>query len=124
MIEDWCRDELRKNAKLWRLPADEDRWPNPRAVPSVWAWMSYKVTRIFVVAAEALGTSRVDRNDVIDRELFSDAAYADVLVTDDTGVHRIAYHARTSGVTPIRFGDFCHLVLRGTDLRQFSQRSA
>lgn len=86
-VEDWCRDDMRRNASLWGLPSDEADWPGPRTLRTLWAYVSYKLARIALVHRDG---RRLHENDLADHQHYFFAAHADVLVSEDRRFREIA----------------------------------
>jgi hypothetical protein len=79
IIDDWVRRHLES---VWShlLPVDPTHWPTPGSLPTLRAWMAYKIARIYLNMGE---NRRVDEGDFYDAQHFAGAAYCDWLVTED-----------------------------------------
>lgn len=109
-IDDWCVYFVRMFAERSKLFVPRDL--QAHEVPTARADAAYHVTRLWLVGLEAKGKGRIDGNDLYDNAHFADAAYSDVLVTDDKGFHRIAAETGNSGVRLERFEQWAESLLR------------
>lgn len=93
-VEDWCRDDMRKNASAWGLPADEAQWPDPRKIRTLWAFTSYKLARLVLLHQAQVRKDhtekKLDQNDLPDQDHYVFTAHADVLVSEDRRFREIA----------------------------------
>jgi hypothetical protein len=87
VVDEWTRFEMRRAPTSYGLPPDESDWPKPRDFVTLWHARAYTVARL----VEVLGESRkIDGSDLYDAFHFDDAAYADVLITNDDAILRRA----------------------------------
>jgi hypothetical protein len=81
--------------------------PKPHEVPTLRAHVAYHLGRLYFFGLEAEGPGgKADGNDHFDHFHFTDGVYADVLVTDDTRMHRIAELVGDVGVSLQRFEEW------------------
>ncbi|HVY26146.1 MAG TPA: hypothetical protein VHB79_06320 [Polyangiaceae bacterium] len=105
LVLNWCQDTLNERSPVPQLDA--------RTLPSLWHHTAYHVARVYLVGAEGVGPSRIDPNDVLDKDHFADAAYSSALVTDDRGLHRIAEQCPAPKVEVIGLGAWARRFLSG-----------
>jgi hypothetical protein len=105
IVLDWCQDTLNE-----RDPVPEI---NPRTLPSLWHHTGYHVARVYFVGAEGVGPSRIDPNDILDQDHFADAAYSNVLVSDDHGLRRIAEECPAPKVPVVDLAQWAQGFLSG-----------
>ena len=91
LVDDWCRDFTRRSTWGKALARDGRGWPDPADVPSMWNYVAYHLSYIVLVNTRTIQPNAGDRGDVA---LYSEAAYADVLVTHDTDMRRIIANIR------------------------------
>ena len=79
-IDDWTLDYMRASKAVLGLPDDETTWPQPRKGPTAWHTHAYYMARIALNVGQ---NRRVSGSDVYDQRHYANAAYADLMVTDD-----------------------------------------
>jgi hypothetical protein len=87
VVDEWTLFEMRRSPAFYGLPPDESDWPMPRDFVTLWYARAYTVARLIEVLGEG---RKIDGGDLYDALHFEDAAYADVFVTNDDGLHRRA----------------------------------
>jgi hypothetical protein len=107
IILDWCRDEIAL------VLADAHAPPDPRQLPSVWHSTAYKLARIYVVAVEGVGPSRIDPNDLMDHFHYADAAYSTALITDDAHLQRVSQHCPEPRIRVVGLRDWASALVSG-----------
>ena len=116
VIRHYTSVEMRAQApKLQGLRMRPGTWPRPEDTPSFWYGESFYIAKflsVFVDTQKQLTSkSSVDAMpDMLDATHFRDAAYADVLVTQDEDFRKVAARAKTS-LKIVSFDDFATLVL-------------
>ena len=98
-IEDQIRDRLtesfRRAASEGKLLRSPSTWPNRQNVPTLLHPTAYLVARVRELATKFEQTTngsyapRIDRSDLYDQYHFTDAAYADIMVTGDDRFYRL-----------------------------------
>jgi hypothetical protein len=91
LVADWARDFTLEGPVAKRLAPDGRGWPSPDEIPSLWNYVAFQLSYIFLVNTRAIPPDRGDRGDVA---LYSEAAYADVLVTNDRNMRRVIENIR------------------------------
>lgn len=87
-VEDWAKDYLRHDhAAKARLLHAEDEWPNPRSLPSLWNFISYRLARLNQTLSDG---RKIDRGDFYDAHHYAKGHYYDVLVTGDRRLRETA----------------------------------
>jgi hypothetical protein len=107
-VHDACRSLMRKNGKDWGLTSDERTWPDPRAIPSLWAFLGYQETRWCLVLQYGW---RPDPNDSADGQHFICAAHADVLVSHDERLLAVARACPPPRPEPVHFVEWGRGIL-------------
>lgn len=102
-----ARIEIDRIAKQRNLEQPADGWPEPQVLPTLWyseSFFAAKARFVFLdEKSELTGLRFIKRMpDLLDATHFRDAAYADVLVTDDESFATVAKAARV----PLRTIDF------------------
>jgi hypothetical protein len=90
VIAEWAADEVDRLVKAVQGPTasfDRSAEFDLRRLPTVWYATAFHLARIRLVTD---GKVALKASDVWDKEHFGDAAYADLLVTTDAGLIRIA----------------------------------
>jgi hypothetical protein len=98
-VSGMVRVEMRRAARRHRLRVAGWAWPRPKDVPTFWygeSFLAAKARHVFVESRRELtsNASLQDMPDVLDATHFRDAAYADVLVTNDAAFAKVARAAR------------------------------
>ena len=60
MVEHWVIEQLRRNRFLLKLPPNENDWPSPKSLPTIWGVAAYHSARDYLVMRD--GRS-LDEND-------------------------------------------------------------
>lgn len=102
IVDDWVLSVMEKNRIEWGLPKNSHWWPNPRQFRSTWFERAYTVARLI----EVLPTGKLDGSDLYDAAYYSDAAYADVLVTTDAGLLRRAHAIQAPGLRAVHLREW------------------
>jgi len=97
-VDHWCIHTFGEHPDWFGLPPGEANVPSPREVPTRRADVAYQLARAYLVGLEAKGPGKIDANDSYDNQYFTEAVYADVLVTSDRNFHRIAQEAGDCGL--------------------------
>lgn len=79
-IDDWTNDYLKASAGVLSLPTDQADWPQPRQVPTAWFSHAYYMARIALNVGQ---NRRINGSDRYDHAHYTNATYADGMVTDD-----------------------------------------
>lgn len=79
-IDDWTLDYMRASKTILCLPDDETIWPPPRQLPTAWHAHAYFMARIALNVGQ---NRRVSGSDLYDQSHYANAAYADLMITDD-----------------------------------------
>jgi hypothetical protein len=88
LVNDWTESWVMRHPRRLCLPTSRAKWPADLAkIPTLWRERAYTAARAIEVHAEGRAP---ERGDLYDMHYFRDAAYADVLVTADNGMVRIA----------------------------------
>ena len=115
VVRRFARQEMRKAAEDFGMRIAPSSWPRPDNLPTFWYGESFylaKVLFVFVDTNKQL-TSKKSLNampDLMDATHFRDAAYSDVLVTQDENFRSVARAART-GVKVLSFDEFAARLL-------------
>jgi hypothetical protein len=118
VVRGFAKGEMRRFAKEHGIRIAPSAWPRPDDLPTFWYGESFytaKVLFVFIDTNKQL-TSKSSLNampDMMDATHFRDAAYADVLVTQDENFRTVAEKART-GLKILSFDEFARLVLART----------
>ena len=90
-IKDWFADPvkvtadaarafMRRNHREFVLGEDENEWPQPESLPTVWGMSAYRAARTYLLNRDG---RRIDANDFQDWGHYAAAMHADLLVTSD-----------------------------------------
>jgi hypothetical protein len=118
VVRNFAKGEMRQFAKKHGIRIAPSAWPRPDDLPTFWYSESFytaKVLFVFIDTKKPL-TSKGSLNampDMMDATHFRDAAYADLLVTQDENFRTVAEKART-GLKILSFDEFARLVLTRT----------
>jgi hypothetical protein len=99
----WVADFLQRSRHGQKLAREGGVWPDARELPSVWNYVAYLLSYIHLVNTRRISPHPGDHGDVA---LYSEAAYVDVLVTDDGNMARIVSNIRGAQVPTQRLSDF------------------
>ena len=115
VVRHFAKQEMRRAAKDFGMRIAPSSWPRPDNLPTFWYGESFYVAKILFVFVDTNKqlTSKNSLNampDLMDATHFRDAAYSDVLVTQDQDFRAVAGIART-GVKAISFDEFVRRVL-------------
>jgi hypothetical protein len=116
LVRGFVKYEMRKCAKKHGLRIATNAWPRPDDLPTFWFGESFYVSKILHVLVESKKdliskSSIAAMPDLFDATHFRDAAYADVLVTQDADFLAVARAAKT-GVKVASFDDFARRILK------------
>jgi hypothetical protein len=114
-VRGFARLEMRKAARELGIRIAPNSWPRPDDLPTLWFGESFYVAKVLFVLidTEKELTSKKSLQampDLLDATHFRDAAYADVLVTQDENFRRVAEMAKT-GVKLVSFDEFAQALL-------------
>lgn len=115
IIRHYAKTEMRKAAKRLGMRIAPGSWPRPDNLPTFWYGESFYIAKslfVFVDTEKELTSKKSLKSmpDMMDATHFRDAAYADVLVTQDENFRTVAVRANT-GLKVMTFDDFARLVL-------------
>jgi hypothetical protein len=108
IVRDWVHDQIVSLRADAGLP---ERNINERDLVTVWSWIAFDLARIYIAGLDGIGKGRHDKNDEFDREHFSDASYATVLVTDDVRFRRIVELSAPDVVKVVTFAAWSAAML-------------
>lgn len=109
VIDDWTLSDMTKYPALYGLPDDRNAWPKPRELPTLWYARAYNVARLKEIGE---GRAHDERGDLYDGIYFQDAAYADMLITEDDAIHRRATLARVTHPRFLRTAEWVNEMTR------------
>ncbi|HEY1690870.1 MAG TPA: hypothetical protein VGG39_01835 [Polyangiaceae bacterium] len=115
VVRGFAKQEMRKLARELGLRIAPTAWPRPDDLPTFWYAESFYVAKflsVFVDTEKKLTSNKSIKAmpDMMDATHFRDAAYADVLVTQDVNFAAVATRAST-GLLVLSFDDFARRVL-------------
>jgi hypothetical protein len=115
VVRGFAKRAMREAAKKFRLRIPSSSWPRPDALPTFWHQESFYVAKVCYVLVDSQKqlTSKKSLDampDMLDRTHYGDAAYADILVTQDENFLKVATIARTA-LKVLTFDDFAKRVL-------------
>ena len=99
---------MKEKREEWGLSEDQDDWCKPQDLPTLWNLVSYHVARIYWLHGEGRA---VDRSDSNDSGYYADAAYADVLVTNDKRFSAKSALIRRDELTIASFQDWANSIV-------------
>jgi hypothetical protein len=105
-IDRWFIWRLRTEGAFFGVTGREGTWPKPHQIPTLRADTAYHMAHHFLVGAEARGRKQSNGTDFYDNQMFVDAVYADLLVTNDRCFHNVVKEAGASGVRLQHFNDW------------------
>jgi hypothetical protein len=114
-VKNFVKIETRRAAKDYGLRIVGAQWPKPRDMPTFWYSESFyaaKVRHVFVDSKKQLksNSSLDSMPDMLDGTHFRDAAYADILVTQDEAFRAVAAATRLPLVV-LSFDEFARALL-------------
>ncbi len=107
-VQDFCQQLLRMTVRDCGLPPDEEKWPDPRSIPSLWAFAGYHETRTCLVLQRGW---KPDPNDSADGQHYICAAHADILVSCDDRFLDIARTCPPPRPKPMHFEEWAREIL-------------
>ncbi len=112
VVRDWAIDYMRRHRKDLRLPADEQTWPAPEMLATIWGDRAYWCAHI---SRSHQNDSPAKENDYADWRHYVAAMYADDLIVEDGGFRAIAEMCPPPKPRVLRLAAWVEEILRSPD---------
>lgn len=110
LMEEWISDYVGKNRAALGLGADKSAWPRPQDVPTLLAFCSFNMARIYLNVGLR---KKIDSGDGYDGHHYASACYADCIVTADKALRKTLVIVPHRPIDVLSFDDFAlHLGVK------------